>query len=57
MENNADETDIINEVKQNFGEIDYKYLELRKEQYMMNRVDAMNIKDSEYKGYGEFVIN
>lgn len=56
LENNADENDIINEVRQNFGEIDYKYLELRKEQYIMNRVDAMNIKDSEYKGYGEFVI-
>jgi DNA polymerase III delta prime subunit len=61
LENNASlvsdtESELIYEIKQNFGEIDYKYLEQRKEQYMINRVDTMSLKDSEYKGYGEFVL-
>jgi DNA polymerase III delta prime subunit len=54
--NNFNESEIIKEVKQNFGEIDNKYLELRKEQDLINRVDISYIKDCEYSGYGKFVI-
>ena len=34
-------SDRIDEIKQNFGEIDNKYLVLRKKQYLINRVDIM----------------
>jgi AAA+ superfamily predicted ATPase len=51
-----DENDIINEIKQGFSDIDYKYLELRKEQHKKNRVDTSIIKDSIYGGYKEFTI-
>ncbi len=54
--NNFNESEIINEVKQNFGEIDFKYLELRKEQHLINRVDITIIKDCKYSGYEKFMI-
>ena len=49
-------SDRIDEIKQNFGEIDNKYLVLRKKQYLINRVDIIKAKESEYFGYGKFVI-
>ena len=54
--NNFNESEIINEVKQNFGEIDFKYLELRKEQHLINRADITIIKDCKYSGYEKFMI-
>jgi SpoVK/Ycf46/Vps4 family AAA+-type ATPase len=56
VENNANEDDIINEIRQNFSEIDHKYLELRKEQHQKNRIDSLIIKECEYKGYNEFIL-
>jgi SpoVK/Ycf46/Vps4 family AAA+-type ATPase len=47
---------LINEIKQSFGEIDSKYLELRKEQSTINRIDIPCIKDCRYTGYGTFAI-
>ena len=47
---------IIDKVKQSFLDIDYKYLVLRKEQSMINRVDIACINDCEYSDYGKFII-
>ncbi len=56
VENNANENDVIGEIRHNFSEIDPKYLELRKEQHQKNRIDSLFIKECEYKGYDEFAI-
>ena len=53
---NFNQSEIIKEIKQSFGEIDYRYLETRKEQSMINRIDNVSIKDCEYVGYRTSVI-
>ncbi|MGN6349271.1 MAG: ATP-binding protein [Candidatus Nitrosocosmicus sp.] len=54
--NNFNQSEIVNEIKQSFGEIDYRYLETRKEQSMINRIDNVSIKDCEYVGYRTSVV-
>ncbi|HEY6534504.1 MAG TPA: AAA family ATPase [Candidatus Nitrosocosmicus sp.] len=48
--------EILNEIKDNFIDIDPRYLAMRKEQVKKNRIDVRIIRNSAYIKYGEFKI-
>ena len=48
--------EILNEIKENFIDIDPRYLAMRKEQVKKNRIDVRIIRNSAYIKYGEFKI-
>ncbi len=56
IENNDTDDEVLNEIKQNFGDIDPRYLTMRKEQAKKNRIDTRIIRNSLYIKYKEFVI-